>query len=75
MQQRFGEAFTSLPDHVVGAKSEFMETFEMFKRGFKGKNKSKNVFKLPLKMKMLDENDEDLHRHYDFFSDKIIINR
>jgi hypothetical protein len=75
MEKRFGKAFTTLPIEEVGAKSDFMEAFEKIKRSWKGRGRAKNVYKLPLKMKLLDEEEEKHHVYYDFFTFKVKINR
>ena len=73
MKERYGDGFNSIPIEKKGPKSDFMEAFEKIKRNWKGKASRKNVFWLPLKMKMLDENDESIRPHYDFFDDKVRI--
>ena len=75
MLERFGDAFRSLPNRKVGSSSDFMKTFEQIKRNFDGEEDSNSEFELPLKMKMLDPDDKELQKHYNFEEDVVKISR
>ena len=73
MEERYGEAFASLPIQKIGTGSAFMNHFETTKRDFNGKNATR-VFELPLKMRLLKENDPSVEG-YDFEEDQVLISR
>ena len=72
LEKRFGKAFTSLPLKKRGGKSAFMTAFEQCKRDFDGR--PNQTFELPLKMKMLSEDETDV-TGYDFEEEQVLITR
>ena len=73
MQERFGDAFKSLPQCDIGPSGAFLKGFEVTKRNFDGKDDGPEEFELPLKMKMLDRSNDDMHKYYNFDEDVVKI--
>ena len=71
LKDRFGQAFLGLPLNKIGSNGLFMGVFEGIKRDFKGDKGGKRMYKLPLKMRKLDESDPKMTEWYDFDDDMV----
>ncbi|OQU93521.1 hypothetical protein CLAIMM_00020 isoform 2 [Cladophialophora immunda] len=66
MQEHFGVAFSELPIGKIVATSNFMDQFERQKNVYEGPKDNSSDIWLPINMKKLDEDDEDIRNRYDF---------
>jgi hypothetical protein len=71
MEERYGEAFSSLPYAKIGPGSSFIETFEKWKRIFTNNDLSQ-IWELPLKMPALEKHDPE-PMQYDVGEDKTVL--
>ncbi|OCT48830.1 hsp70-like protein [Cladophialophora carrionii] len=71
MLKRFDAAFMNLPSEKKGAGSDFLKGFEDIKRNFKGKDKSRKVLRIPLKMNKLDKESDVVRQYYDEDDDMV----
>ena len=70
MGERFGESFTSLPRIQTSAGSDFLKEFEDVKRNL-NPEKTTRTYRLPLKMKGLNQKDPKMAEYYDFEDCKV----
>jgi hypothetical protein len=75
MYKRFDAAFMNLPSEKKGAGSNFLKSFEEVKRNFKGKDKSKKILRLSLKMSKMDEESGVVQEYYDSLEDEVKVTR
>ncbi|ETI26304.1 hypothetical protein G647_03081 [Cladophialophora carrionii CBS 160.54] len=71
MLKRFDAAFMNLPSEKKGAGSTFLKSFEVVKRNFKGKDKSRKVLRVPLKMNKVDMDSDVVRQYYDSDEDMV----